>query len=461
MDRMLVVQLGRTGLSFVRHYRASGCEVEVADARAAPAEAAALARGHPGVAIRRLASYQEIAGIAAGYDEIAVSPGVPPAALPPGLETVGDLDCFLTAFRARWPQERNRPLLIAVTGTNGKSTVAELAARLLCAAGRRAAAVGNIGYPLLDAYHDWQAGGWPDCVVAELSSFQLARLRQPLGADVACLLNCVSDHLDWHGGFAAYRAAKAKVFSGASIGVYSHDDPAAAAEAGQARAAASFGAEGTAACAGWMVNCAAIVKRGAPRGIPQDGLRRRGIMPLSACAALTIADHAAPELDLEEAAALLESSQGLPHRFRLLADELDGLRFIDDSKSTNVAAAAAALGAIDGTCVLLAGGEDKGQDFGPLMDAVRAKAAAVIVIDGEDCRLAQALRAHGVRPRHFPAMDEAVAAAAAAARELGAGTVLLSPACSSHDRYADFAARGAAFGAAVARLCGAAGEGHV
>lgn len=451
MARALIVQLGRTGLSFARFYREQGFEIDIVDTRAEPPAAADLEKVAPGSRPRRIASYREIDP--ASYDAIAVSPGVPPTELPPAIHASGDLNSFLDEYQGSWaPATPGRPQLVAITGTNGKSTVTRLAADLLAAAGHDAVAVGNIGYPLLDAWMDWeQRQQWPDYVIAELSSFQLARLDQPLMADVACVLNCSPDHLDWHGDFASYRAAKEKIYAGARIGVFNHAEAGAAAAAGQADVTVSFGTSGPEAGAGWTANCTAITKQGAERGCDQEQLLSRGIMPLSACAALTIAEQADPELRLEVVLDVLARSKGLRHRFEQVACAGE-LRFVNDSKSTNVAAAAAALAALSGPCVLIAGGEDKGQDFAPLLAAVRAKAPGVVVIDDEDCNLAQALRAGGIEVRCLPAMQEAVAAAAAQARELGIDTVLLSPACASFDRYADYAARGEAFTAAVEQL---------
>lgn len=451
MARALIVQLGRTGLSFARFYREHGYEIDIVDTRAEPPAAADLEKVAPELRPRRVASYRDLE--LASYDAVAVSPGVPPAELPPDTSVLGDLDCFLNEYQGSWaPATPGRPQLVAVTGTNGKSTVAHLTVDLLVAAGHDAVAVGNIGYPMLDAWLDWeQRQQWPDYIVLELSSFQLARLGQPLMADVACVLNCAPDHLDWHGDFASYRAAKEKIYEGARIGVFNHAEAGAAAAAGQADVTVSFGTSGPEAGAGWTANCTAITKRGAERGYGQEQLLSRGIMPLSACAALTIAEQTAPELKLQVALNVLARSKGLRHRFEQVACEGE-LRFINDSKSTNVAAAAAALAALSGPCVLIAGGDDKGQDFGPLLEAVRAKAQGVIVIDDDDCKLAQALRAGDIEVRCLPSMQEAVAAAAEQARELGIDTVLLSPACASFDRYADYAARGEAFTAAVEQL---------
>ncbi len=451
MARALIVQLGRTGLSFARFYREHGYEIDIVDVRAEPPAAADLEQIAPELRPRRVKSYREIDP--ASYDAVAVSPGVPLTELPPDTCAIGDLNCFLDEYQGSWaPATPGRPQLVAVTGTNGKSTVTSLTADLLAAAGHDAVAVGNIGYPLLDAWLDWEGREqWPGYIVMELSSFQLARLRQPLMADVACVLNCAPDHLDWHGDFASYRAAKEKIFEGARIGVFNHAEAGAAAAAGQADVSVSFGTSDAGASAGWTANCTAITKQGAARGYGQEQLLRRGIMPLSACAALTIAEQADPELGLEAALDVLASSKGLRHRFEQVGCEGE-LRFVNDSKSTNVAAAAAALAALSGPCVLIAGGDDKGQDFQPLLEAVRAKARGVIVIDDDDCKLAQALRAGDIEVRCLPSMQEAVAAAAAQAREWGIDTVLLSPACASFDRYADYAARGEAFTAAVEQL---------
>ncbi len=452
-DRVLVLGLGLTGLSLVRHFSRCGCEVEVADERDSPPQAAALSAEFPGVRLRRVDGYAELAGEADSFGTVAVSPGIPPSALPQGLadRAVGDLDCFLDSYRARWPTDDRRPTLIAVTGTNGKSTCAALAAGMLGAAGESAEAVGNIGVPLLDAMGRWEEDGGPRHVVAELSSFQLARLSRPLGADVACLLNLTPDHLDWHGSEEAYGGAKARVFDGAAVGIVDATDGSCRALAAAAATICSFGpdqrGEGR-----WCTDGDSVELVGSDGASVAAGtLLASGIVPATACAALCIAGCATGWRDCEGDLRWLVGTEGLPHRFETVS-EVSGVRYVNDSKSTNEAAARAALAAVGGKCVLIAGGEGKGQSFRRLAEAAAGKAAVAVLIGADAEAMRAELEGEGVPCRSAGGMDEAVALAAEQADRLGADTVLLSPACASQDGYADFAERGDAFRKSVAGL---------
>lgn len=451
-DRVLVLGLGRTGLSLVRHFERCGCEVEVADEREAPPQAAELAAEFPGVTLRRACGYDSLAGEADSFGTVAVSPGIPPSALPQGMagKAVGDLCCFLDSYRARWPKDDRRPALIAVTGTNGKSTAATLAAGMLAAAGESAEAVGNIGVPLLDAMGRWEEDRWPRHVVAELSSFQLARLSRPLGADVACLLNLTPDHLDWHGSEQAYREAKGRVFEGAAVGIVDATDESCRALAAAAATICSFGpdqrGEGR-----WRTDGESVSLVGSEgASVAAERLLASGIVPATACAALCVAGCATGWRDCEGDLRWLEGTGGLPHRLETVS-EVSGVRYVNDSKATNEAAARAALEAVGGSCVLVAGGLDKGQDFARLADAAAGRAAAAVII-GTGGGLERALGAAGLPCVRADGMDEAVRLAAEQADRLGAGTVLLSPACASQDGFADFAERGDAFRKCVAGL---------
>lgn len=452
-ERVLVLGLGRTGLSLVRHFAGRGCEVAVADERESPPQAAALSDGFPGVPIRRVGGYAELAGEEDSFGTVAVSPGIPPSALPQGIaeRAVGDLSCFVDAYRARWPTDDRRPTLIAVTGTNGKSTAATLAAGMLGAAGGGAEAVGNIGVPLLDAAARWEEDGWPRHVVAELSSFQLARLSVPLGADVACLLNLTPDHLDWHGSEQAYREAKGRVFGGAAVGIVDATDESCRSLAAAAATICSFGpdqrGEGR-----WRFDGDSVSLVGCDgASVAAERLLASGIVPATACAALSIAGCAAGWRGCEEDLRWLEGAGGLPHRFETVS-EVSGVRYVNDSKATNEAAARAALSAVGGKCVLIAGGEGKGQSFRRLAESAAGKAAAAVLIGADAEEISAELEGGGIPCKLAGGMDEAVRLAAEQADRLGAGTVLLSPACASQDGFADFAERGEAFRRSVAGL---------
>jgi len=295
--------------------------------------------------------------------------------------------------------------LLGVTGTNGKTTTAELLGAIFRAAGRDVVVAGNVGTPLTSVRQaDW--------VVCELSSFQLEDVHE-LSCDVAVLLNLEPDHLDRHGTFAAYRAAKLRIFERARAKIVPR----------------GLGLDG--------------VEFSADDPLPAEPLIR-GLHNRENAAAATAAARAA-KVDDDAIAEALRTFPGVPHRLELVA-EVDGVRYVNDSKATNVAAALRALAAYSDERVhLILGGSPKGEDFSPLAAAIGSNVQSIHLIGAEADRLAAAL--DGDR-------DETLEAAVAHARELaGPGdVVLLSPACASFDQFENFEARGEAF----RRLVGAA-----
>jgi UDP-N-acetylmuramoylalanine--D-glutamate ligase len=331
-----------------------------------------------------------------GVDVVVRSPGVP-----------GDRP-LLEAARARglpvWSEiELGYRLLpdsrfIGVTGTNGKTTTSELLGAILRAAGRDVVVAGNVGTPLTSVRPaDW--------VVCELSSFQLEDVDS-LACDVAVLLNLEPDHLDRHGTFEAYRAAKLRIFERAS---------------------------------------AAVVPRGSGLGgiefSPDDELPRepllRGRHNRENAAAATAAARAAG-VEEEHIADALGTFRGVPHRLELVA-EVDGVRYVNDSKATNVAAAIRALQAYEGEIVhLILGGSTKNEDFRPLAAAIGPKVRPVHFIGEEGPRLIELIDGH---------IDGTLERAVEHARRLArpGEVVLLSPACASYDQFENFEQRGEAF----------------
>jgi UDP-N-acetylmuramoylalanine--D-glutamate ligase len=435
--RNLVVGLGKTGLSAVRWLAAQGESVAVTDSRTAPPGLEALrALGSPVIA--RLGQFDF--GLLDVADRIVLSPGVSRQepivreALARGLVVVGDVELFARAKRAP---------AVAITGTNGKSTVTTLVAAMARAAGHRVLAGGNLGEPALDLL----ARPVPELYVLELSSFQLES-TESLELLAAAVLNVTPDHLDRYAAFADYAAAKARIFAHAAVAVVNLDDAAVCSmpRPGQRRIGFS------------------VARPDADFGLVESGgetqLARRGepLLPLrvlrvpgrhnaaNALAALALG----AEIGLELAPMLrtLAGFAGLPHRGQLVA-ERRGVRFVDDSKGTNVGATIAAVAGLDGPLVLIAGGDGKGQDFAPLAAALRGKVHHAVLIGRDRQLLAAALA--GTCTTEFAAdMDAAVAAAARAARR--GDLVLLSPACASLDMFRDYAARGEAFAAAARRL---------
>ncbi|MGR4872039.1 UDP-N-acetylmuramoyl-L-alanine--D-glutamate ligase [Variovorax sp. LARHSF232] len=383
------------------------------------------------------------------------------------------------------------PAVLAITGTNGKTTVTSLTGQLVERAGKRVAVAGNIGPTLLDtlaARIDGQ--DLPEVWVLELSSFQLDSV-QGFEPTAATVLNVTQDHLDWHGDMDAYAQAKAHIFGSKGLMVLNRDDPAVMAmlpppvkvklQRPQVRAHVTFGAAlpqrpgdyGIERINGmaWLVRAHEADetikrKRGAAlqeeeihlqRLMPADALRIRGQHnALNALAALALAVSAGCAL----APMLfgLREYRGEPHRVEPVAI-IDEVEYFDDSKGTNVGATVAALIGlgVDRRVVLILGGEGKGQDFSPLAEPVSRYARAVILIGRDAPLIEQALAGSGVSPRHAASMQEAVQAAAQRANPGDA--VLLSPACASFDMFKDYAHRAAVFCEAVQQL--AADEGDI
>jgi len=434
------VGLGKTGVSCIRYLAKRGVAVSATDTRRAPPgleELGSLA----GTLDIRLGGFD--LSLLDGASQLLMSPGVsleePIArqARARGIEVLGDVELFARAARAP---------VIGITGTNGKSTVTSLVARMAGAAGRRVLAGGNLGEPALDLLEQ----PIPDLYVLELSSFQL-ETTSSLELLAAVVLNVTADHMDRYADVAAYARAKARIFSKAATLVLNADDPWVAGMRREGARTLTFSVQRADADF-------SLLRAGA-----QVLLARRGEALLDTArmkiAGLHNAANALAALALGEAAGLpmpamleaLESFPGLAHRSAWVAD-IGGVRFIDDSKGTNVGATVAAVAGTPRPVVLIAGGEGKGQDFTPLAAAFRDKVRHCVLIGRDAPAIAVAL--NGVCTLENAAtMVQAVQAAQRAARPGDA--VLLSPACASFDMFRDYAHRGDEFAAAVRDLQGA------
>ena len=436
--RAVVVGLGRTGLSCARFLRSRGIDFAVTDNRATPPEARALEELAPEAAARFGAFDRSLLE---GASQIIVSPGVSlrepfvAAAAACGLPIVGDIELFA----------RHAPAPIAaITGTNGKSTVTTLVARMAQACGRRALAGGNLGRPALDLLDDEV----PDLYVLELSSFQLETTRS-LRARAATVLNVTSDHMDRYASMQGYANAKARIFDRCENVVINLDDPLVRVMPhGDARVLGfSLVAD---ASADYYVRKEAdeisLMWHG-ERLVKMSELKIAGLHnAMNALASLAMCE--ALDLEMDACIDALRTFEGLPHRSQRIAD-IDGVRYVDDSKGTNVGATLAAVAGMPGSLVLIAGGQGKGQDFAPLATAFRGKVRHAVLI-GQDAKLLAAAM-QGVASVEFAIdMGDAVTRAAAAARK--GETVLLSPACASLDMFRDYAHRGDEFAHEVRRL---------
>lgn len=441
MRRIGILGMARSGLAVLREARARGLDCLVHDDRPASLDAAVAAGGRAG----------GLAGIA-GLDALVVSPGVPlghpliAAARQAGVPITSDIDLFARRLG-------KRPV-VGITGTNGKSTTTALVHHLLRAAGRPSLMGGNIGLPVLDL----ALGAEDETVVIELSSYQLD-LAQELRADIAVLLNLTPDHLDRHGTFDAYRAAKRRLFELqrpdgiAVIGVDDAPSSALADElAAEGRSVIRISA-GRSLPEGVFADGAALIEAldGRPRAVADlfgiESLEGRHNRQNAAAAFAVLRALGVPA---EEAALGFASFTSLPHRMATVA-RAGHVRFVDDSKATNPEAAIPSLTSF-ADVFWIAGGKPKPGGFKALLPHLSAVRGAWLI--GE-----AAAEIAATLPRDLPVeiaggLDRAVPGAFAAARASGGAeaVVLLAPACASFDQFANYEARGAAFTALAREL---------
>jgi UDP-N-acetylmuramoylalanine--D-glutamate ligase len=441
--RVTVAGAARSGLAAARLLVERGAQVTLSDARADLPEAQPLAA--IGVALER--GGHQMATFT-GADLVVLSPGVPPetppiaAARAEGVPVIAEIE-----LAWRWLVGR----VIAVTGTKGKSTTTELTGRMLRAAGFKVTVGGNIGAPLSDQV----AASTPDTLhVVETSSFQLEQIRT-FRPWIAVMLNFSPDHLDRHPSVEAYAAAKARIFENQTAddwAVVNADDPFVLELARRGRAAtrlfAPAGAieRGTVVTDGWIAN---RTDRGTERLVPLSAIHLLGPhLVADVMAAATVGLIAGAGAAAMTAA--VDAFRGLEHAMELV-DEIGGVRFVNDSKATNVEAALKAIESFDSGLVAIVGGRFKGGDFGRLRAPLAARARGVVAI-GEARPAIRAALAGAVDVQEAASLDEAVRVAYDLARP--AGVVLLAPACSSFDMFRDYADRGRKFKEEVARLVG-------
>ncbi|MEX1266036.1 MAG: UDP-N-acetylmuramoyl-L-alanine--D-glutamate ligase, partial [Woeseia sp.] len=352
-----------------------------------------------------------------------------------GIDVVSDIELFV--------DNRAAPF-VAVTGSNGKSTVTTLLALMCTASGKSALAGANLGEPALDLL----TLDVPDIYLLELSSFQLQRTRH-LPARVAVLLNISPDHLDWHIDEAEYRAAKYRIFREAEAAVWNRDDPHAASFLRDDQRQISFGLDAPAAGQYGLVSDGSTqyLARGTERLVDSSTLALVGVHNR----ANALAAMAAGELlglDTSAMLGVLQSFNGLPHRMQFVARH-GGCDYINDSKATNVGAAIASVNSVSTPVVLIAGGQGKGGDFRLLADTVHRRLRAAVLI-GEDADAIEDAFAGRVPVIRAGSLQSAVDEAASTAEP--GDTILLAPACASFDQFDNYLQRGDAFCAAVEAL---------
>lgn len=463
----VIVGLGRTGVSCARYLSARGVKLAITDSRAQPPGLAQLGSLAQQVELR-LGGFDE--RLLENAQEIVVSPGVPldepfiRHAAARGIDLSGDIELFARALAGPGATPGAYAPVIGVTGTNGKSTVTTLLARMGEASGLRVRAGGNLGEPALDLL----AGGAlaagapqrssgslgpsdaPDYYILELSSFQL-ELTRTLRLHAAAVLNVTADHMDRYDSIDEYAAAKARIFAHCRQAVVNLDDPRTAHMTRPGQPAIGFsivpGMPGDYGLSSDVTGRLSLAHRGQPL-LALDEMKLTGMHnAANALAALALADSAGG-FNRQAMMRVLREFPGLPHRTQWVAD-INGIRWIDDSKGTNVGATVAALRGMDGPLIVIAGGDGKGQNFLPLTDAFRGKVRHAVLIGKDAPALGEALRTVCSTER-VGSMEKAVVAAAARARS--GDTVLLSPACSSLDMFRDYAHRGDVFAGAVRGL---------
>jgi UDP-N-acetylmuramoylalanine--D-glutamate ligase len=435
--RVLVVGLGKTGLSCARYLARLGVDFEVVDTRRDPPGLAALRQELPGLD-------PGLGGLdparLARATHLVVSPGVAlrepaiAAAIARGVPALGDIELFARAAVAP---------VIAITGSNGKSTVTTLVGEMARDQGRDVRVGGNLGTPALDLLQDAE----PDLYVLELSSFQL-ETTSSLDAAAATVLNVSPDHMDRYDSLGEYAAAKARVYRGSGTMVLNRDDPWVVGMASAGRRILGFSmAAPTPGDFGLVAaGLESWLALGHDRLLPESALAIRG-RHNTANALAALALGRAGGLSIPGMLVTLQRFQGLPHRCQRVASA-GGVEWYNDSKGTNVGATLAAVKGLRpaGQVVLIAGGDGKGADFGPLRQELPGLVRAVVLIGRDGPRIADALA--GVLPTVFAAdMQAAVARAAGLAR--AGDAVLLSPACASFDMFQSYEHRGEVFTAAV------------
>ncbi len=446
--KALVVGLGDTGAACVRWLIEHDAQVRATDTREEPPHAQHIREAFPEATLR-LGGFDK--ADFAWADLVVASPGVALAtpelrwAVQAGKDVVGDVELFARAI------QESTAYVIAITGSNGKSTVTSLVGHLCAAVGLDTVVAGNIGLPVLDALDNQDTlGRCPDVWVLELSSFQM-ETTSSLKPDAATVLNISQDHMDRYAGLDDYAAAKERIFAGDGIQVLNRDDPAVMAMAIPGRTQWTFGIAGDEPLAAGQFGLTSRKGRlwlceGGEALLPVDKLPIAGLHnAANALAALALCR--AIDLPYEGLVPALKTFEGLAHRVQKVA-EVAGRTFYDDSKGTNVGATVAALLGFTVPVVLIAGGDGKGQDFSPLKDAV--KNARAVVRIGRDGPLVEAA-IDGACPVHrAESMEEAVALAYRLSRPGDA--VLLSPACASWDMFRNYAHRAEVFVAAVKAL---------
>ncbi len=475
----LVLGLGESGLAIAHWLARAGARLRVADTRPLPERLAGLREFVPNA---EFITGEFTPSLLDGIDLVLLSPGLAPdkelAALLPSakekqIPVWGEIELFAQALAALKEERGYQPKVVAITGTNGKTTVTSLTGHLCRAAGLSVKVAGNISPAALDVLREaLDQDSLPDCWVLELSSFQLWSTHT-LDADAATVLNITQDHLDWHGDMDAYAKAKERIFGAHTVRVLNRDDARVMKMMGKDISVVSFGSDAPveADCLGlteehgmrWLMLAVGTDEEGEKkrrgkakvetelfmnRLMPADALKIRGLHnATNVLAALALCR--AIDLPLAPLLHAARQYKGEPHRVESVTT-IAGVEYVDDSKGTNVGATIAALEGLGGLSagdeprlILIAGGDAKGQDFTPLAGPVKSHAKAVMLIGRDGSAIREALTPTGVALTDCWTLEQAVERAAEIAKE--GDIVLLSPACASFDMFNNYAHRAEVF----------------
>lgn len=477
--KQLIIGMGESGMALLRHAVRSNTTVAVYDSRQEPPNKQTVLQNYPDVQVYCGAF---ATGMLDEVVEVVLSPGLSPHAEPlktilsaakeRSIAVLGELDVFGRALAELAHTQDYHPKVLAVTGTNGKTTVTSMTRHLCLSAGVGAVAAGNISPSMLDALEDaLTEGTLPEVWVLELSSFQLQHV-QSFNPHAATVLNISQDHLDWHTDMQEYVAAKANVFGRDTVAVLNRDDEQVMGMAQKVHTSISFGVSvpvhlgeyGLTQDAGaqgmtwlsWAHNALGFeaqipastrvskkLHADAPtevvvqRFMPVDALKIRGRHnSMNALAALALCQ--AIGLPLAQLLHGLSTYAGEPHRVEWVC-QVNEVEFYDDSKGTNVGASLAAITGLGKPLVLIAGGDGKGQDFAPMVPAIKEHVIAICLIGKDASVMAHAWQDAGVPIQQFASLEEATRSAAQQAQ--AGQAVLLSPACASLDMFKNYAHR--------------------
>ncbi|SFU60219.1 UDP-N-acetylmuramoylalanine--D-glutamate ligase [Nitrosomonas eutropha] len=448
---VLVLGMGKTGMSMVKWLSRAGARVSVADTRATPPNLELLNQMVPREAIF-CGPFK--AGLLKGIDAIAISPGVAvaeplvQAALQLGMSVIGDIELFAIALDQHAPPGTK---ILAITGSNGKTTVATMVGEMAGNTGWDVEVAGNIGLAALDALMQrMDTGKWPHLWVLELSSFQLETTNS-LHPNAAVVLNLSEDHLDRYRTIEEYAAAKAKIFPdphNSCVQVLNRDDTRVYAMARENNKQLTFGLSAPA-----FDDEFGVLPSGSDLWLAQGTTRLMKVSELAvaglhnaANALAALALCRAIDLPFEPLLHALHIFRGLPHRMQKIA-EFNGVTFYDDSKSTNVGSAVAALNGFRKNVILIAGGDGKGQDFSPLERSINKHTRSIVLLGRDAEKISQAIQGCNVPVHRVATMDEAVRVSFLLAER--GDVVLLSPACASLDMFNNYIHRAEVFTAAV------------